>query len=201
MHKKSRTRKMRGGSYTDAASYGMYVNGTTGSQWSRTMDQAGPYGQVHGNVIIGAQGQNVTPTTLLPNSGNLNLIQSGAGSRRRRGGFLGEVVNQAIVPLAILGAQQSYGRRKRGGKTHKKRRGKAHKKLGGKTHKRKHNRKGGTRDMDSVNNWNQEAFHAAQEQEKQQYQDKTLPQQYGPKYPAYGEPGYEKMVDNLNKVK
>ena len=68
-----RSRNMRGGSYTDGASYGMYVNGTTGSQWSRTMDQAGPYGQVPGNTLIGAQGQNVTPTTQMPTSNNLNL--------------------------------------------------------------------------------------------------------------------------------
>jgi hypothetical protein len=114
---------MRGGSYTDAASYGMYVNGTTGSQWSRTMDQAGPYGQVPGNVLIGAQGQNVTPTSQMPTSNNLKLIQSGAGRRRRRGGFIGEVINQAIVPLSLLGMQQSYGRRKRGGKTLRKRKG------------------------------------------------------------------------------
>jgi hypothetical protein len=113
---------MRGGSYTDGASYGMYVNGTTGSQWSRTMDQSGPYGQVQGNVIIGAQGQNVTPVSQIPSGNNLNLIQS-AGRRRRRGGFLGEVINQAVVPFALLGAQQSYGRKRKGGKTHKKRGG------------------------------------------------------------------------------
>ena len=118
-----RSRNMRGGSYTDGASYGMYVNGTTGSQWSRTMDQAGPYGQVPGNTLIGAQGQNVTPTSQMPTSNNLNLIQSGAGRRRRRGGFIGEVINQAIVPLSLLGMQQSYGRRKRGGKTLRKKKG------------------------------------------------------------------------------
>lgn len=115
---RTRSRKMRGGSgnYSDAASYGMYVSGTGGSQWNRTMDQAGPYGQVPGNTIIGAQGQNVPPVSQMPNSGNLNLIQSGAGRRRRRGGFLGEVVNQAIVPFGLLGLQQTYRRKSRGGR-------------------------------------------------------------------------------------
>jgi hypothetical protein len=80
------------------------------------MDQSGPYGQVQGNVIIGAQGQNVTPVSQIPSGNNLNLIQS-AGRRRRRGGFLGEVINQAVVPFALLGAQQSYGRKRKGGKT------------------------------------------------------------------------------------
>ena len=36
-------------------------------------------------------------------------------SRGRRGGFLGSLVNQAIVPFSILGLQQTY-RKKKGGK-------------------------------------------------------------------------------------
>jgi hypothetical protein len=175
---------MRGGNgnYTDGSSYGMYVNGTGGSQWNRTMDQEGAYGQVPGNVIIGAQGQNVTSPSQVPSQSNLQLVQNGgtgplsmdrdtsnssimgkgqgsmgpsqgnmgpsqgnmgpsqgnmgssqgpdmmqkimqqrAGRRRRRGGFLGEVINQAAVPLSILAMQQTY-RRKRGGKRRKTRR-------------------------------------------------------------------------------
>ena len=123
---RSRSRKMRGGTgnYSDGASYGMYVNGTTGSQWTRTMDQAGPYGQVPGNVIIGAQGQNVTPSSQMPTGGQLALVQK-AGRRRKRGGFLGEVVNQAIVPFALLGMQQTY-RRKKGGRRHTRKHRKHH---------------------------------------------------------------------------
>ncbi len=112
----NRSRRMRGGSYSSASSYGEYVNGSGASQWARTMDQSGPYGQIQGNVIIGAQGQNVSPISQIPNAGQLALVQK-AGRRRRRGGFLGEVVNQAIVPLSILGMQQTY-RRKRGGRRH-----------------------------------------------------------------------------------
>jgi hypothetical protein len=41
--------------------------------------------------------------------------------RGRKGGFLGEVINQSVVPLTILGLQQTYKRR-RGGKTRKHRR-------------------------------------------------------------------------------
>ena len=118
-HRTRSRRRMRGGSYTSASSYGEYVNGSGASQWARTMDQSGPYGQIQGNVIIGAQGQNVTPVSQVPNAGQLALVQK-AGRRRRRGGFLGEVVNQAIVPLTILGMQQTY-RRKRGGKRHTRR--------------------------------------------------------------------------------
>jgi hypothetical protein len=114
------------GSYTDGASYGMYVNGTGGSQWTRTMDQAGPYGAVPGNTIIGAQGQNIQSTSQMPTPSNLALVQK-AGGKRRKGGFLGEVINQAIVPLSILGMQQTY-RRKKGGKrgTRKNRKNRKH---------------------------------------------------------------------------
>ena len=45
-------------------------------------------------------------------------------SKSRRGGFLGSLINNAIVPFSILGLQQTY-RKKTGGKhkgTHKKHR-------------------------------------------------------------------------------
>ena len=113
----SRGMAMAGGSgnYSSASSYGMYVNGTGGQQWARTMDQSGPYGKIQGNVIIGAQGQNVSPTSQVPSASNLSLVQK-AGRRRKRGGFLGEVVNQAIVPFGILGMQQTFRRNKRAGR-------------------------------------------------------------------------------------
>lgn len=118
---RTRSRKMRGGSYTSAATYGTYVNGTAGSQYNRVFDQAGAYGQIPGNVIIGAQGQNITPVTRLPTSAEMSLIQKAGKRRHRKGGFLGEVVNQAIVPFSLLGMQQTY-RRKRGGKSYTRRR-------------------------------------------------------------------------------
>jgi len=39
-------------------------------------------------------------------------------TRSRRGGFLGSLVNQAIVPFSILGLQQTYRKKKHGGKKH-----------------------------------------------------------------------------------
>lgn len=115
--RKHRSRRMAGGSYGSAASYGTYVNGGADAQYNRVF---GPqYANVPGNVIIGAQGQNITPASQMPTAANLAAAQS-AGKRRRRGGFLGEVVNQAVVPLAVLGMQQTY-RRKRGGKRHTRR--------------------------------------------------------------------------------
>ena len=119
---RSRGRRMAGGSYSSAASYGEYVNGSGGSQYNRVFDQAGAYGQVPGNVIIGAQGQNIPSTSQIPTGGQLDLIQKAGrrhrarGSRSRKGGFFGEVINQAVVPFALLGMQNTYRRGRKGGR-------------------------------------------------------------------------------------
>ena len=118
---RSRSRKMRGGGGSEYV-YG--VVGSGNSQFSRTLDQSGQFGQVQGNVLIGEQGQNVQPTTMMPTQAQLNLASGGQGGgrrRRRRGGFLGEVINQAIVPFALVGMQNTY-RRKRGGRSRRTRR-------------------------------------------------------------------------------
>jgi hypothetical protein len=116
---------MRGGNgsapYSSATSYSSYVNGSENSQYDRVFSQAGPYASVPGNTSIGAQGQNANMLGT-PNASSLSLIQN-AGSKRRRshkkrntkkryGGFLGQVINQAIVPLGLLGMQQTYRRNK-----------------------------------------------------------------------------------------
>jgi hypothetical protein len=123
--KGGRRRRMRGGNngapYSSASSYSSYVNGSENSQYDRVFSQAGPYASVPGNTSIGAQGQNANMLGT-PNASSLSLIQN-AGSRRRRsqkrrhtkkryGGFLGQVINQAIVPFGLLGMQQSYRRNK-----------------------------------------------------------------------------------------
>ena len=118
-HRGSRGKGKRGGSgnYTSASSYGSYVNGSGNSQYERTFDQTGPYANRMGTEYVGAQGQ-LANTYGQPSSQNLALIQSAGrrrGSRGRRGGLLGSVINQAIVPFSILAAQQTY-RKRRGGK-------------------------------------------------------------------------------------
>lgn len=119
-----RRHMMKGGNgptpYSSASSYNSYVNGTENSQYDRVFSQSGSYGSVPGNTSIGAQGQNANMIGT-PNANSLSLIQR-AGSRhrhsrrgkhytkKRRGGFLGQVINQAIVPFGLLGMQQSYRR-------------------------------------------------------------------------------------------
>jgi hypothetical protein len=43
--------------------------------------------------------------------------------KTKRGGFLGSLINQAIVPFSILGLQQTYKKNKRGGKHTRKHKG------------------------------------------------------------------------------
>lgn len=106
-HRRSHRRRHRGGasapnpsSYSSAASYGEAVNGGTNSQYSRVFNQGNNLSNT-GNAIIGLQGQ-----------------KAGRKSHRKRGGFLGlgSVINQAAVPFSILGMQQTYRRKKNGGK-------------------------------------------------------------------------------------
>ena len=112
------SRRMRGGSYTSASTYGSYVNGPPDAQFNRTFDIAGPYGSRVGAEYVGAQGQN-SQQFGTPSAQNLSLIQSRGGNRKsRRGGFLelGSVINQAAVPLTILGMQQTYRKKNGGGR-------------------------------------------------------------------------------------
>ena len=118
--RRHRSRRMRGGG--GATGFGESMYGNVDAQYNRVF---GPeYPDVKSNTIIGAQGQGLPSTASIPSASQLSLAQGG-GRRRRRGGFLGEVVNQAIVPLALLGMQQTY-RRKRGGRRHTRRHSRRH---------------------------------------------------------------------------
>lgn len=121
---RSRSRSYKGGSgsYSSASTYGSYVNGSGDSQFNRVFDQGGADAGRQSNVIIGAQGQ-WGEQPHMPTAQNLALVQSAGKRRNRRGGLVGEVINQAVVPFALLGMQQNYRRGKRGGKTHKRRGG------------------------------------------------------------------------------
>lgn len=122
-----RRRQQRGGNYSSAATYGMHVNGSGPEQYARTFSMDSPYASRVGSEYVGAQGQwSHQPSSATPEQ--LALIQS-AGMRRRmggtkikyfggkrrrgKGGFLGPVISQAIVPATLLALQQTYGRKDR----------------------------------------------------------------------------------------
>jgi hypothetical protein len=113
--KGGRGRRFRGGSYNSGTTYNEYVNGSGDSQYNRVFDQGGVNDARQSNLLIGAQGQWAQATNA-PTAQNLSLIQS-AGRRHRkskRGGFWGQVINQAATPLALLGMQQTFRRKKHG---------------------------------------------------------------------------------------
>jgi hypothetical protein len=120
-HRHSHSIKRGGGNYTSGSSYGEYVNGPPGAQFSRTFDQSGPYGGRVGSEYVGAQGQwSGQPNT--PTAANLSLIQSAGRRHKKRGGFpIGSIINQAVVPFSLLGLQQTYRRKKHGGRKSRRR--------------------------------------------------------------------------------
>ena len=120
-HGRRHSRRQRGGNWTSGTTYGSYVNGTGPAQFERNFSLASPYADST-TTYVGAQGQNYVPR--MDAKLDLNLIQSaGRKKKLRRGGFLGPIVSQAIVPATILGLQQTYRRRgNSANKTHRRRR-------------------------------------------------------------------------------
>jgi hypothetical protein len=93
----------------------MAVNGPVDSQINNSLTTSGSNGQSPSTTSVGVQGQNVgVPSNQLMKGGRRSKM-----SNKRRGGFWGHVINQAVVPFSILGMQQTYGRKKRGGRTRK----------------------------------------------------------------------------------
>jgi len=113
-HRRRHGRKHRGGSsanpssYSSASTYGMAVNGSGDSQFNRVFGNGG-----NSNIITGVQGQNAgIPATLAQKAGGK---RSTSGKRSKKGGFWGQIINQAVVPFGILGLQQTYRRKRSGG--------------------------------------------------------------------------------------
>jgi hypothetical protein len=123
MARKSYRKHRRGGSapstssYSSAAGYGVAVNGSVDSQMKNSLTSSGSNGQSPATTSVGVQGQNVgIPANQLMKGG-----RRGKTTRKRRGGLWGHVINQAVVPFSILGMQQTYGRKKRGGRNTRRR--------------------------------------------------------------------------------
>jgi len=129
-HRRRSSKRQRGGYShpnnvaSSSASFSAPNNGGGAAGWVE-----GKYGNVdqqYNSVFdIGSKTLGNTFTTLpasqVPTSQQLSLVQSAGGRRRRgrkckgtkkRGGFLGPVVNQAIVPFSLLALQNKFGRRK-----------------------------------------------------------------------------------------
>ena len=101
------------GGYGSAATYVESVAGGLNTQYGNTFNQAGAYGKFEGNLLPVDGGKNLMNMSGVPTPQQLAMAQS--GGRRRKGGFLGPVLNQAAVPLALLAMQQTYRRKSRRG--------------------------------------------------------------------------------------
>jgi hypothetical protein len=109
------------------------LTGTLDQQLQNTFDINGP----PGNGLVLLNGRSITSSGPMSGGRRRRRGRKGLMSRSRgrgqsrgrgrsrgiRGGFMGSVINQAVVPLALLGLQQTYGRRGNGIKGRKSRRG------------------------------------------------------------------------------
>ena len=118
---RTRGRKLRGGSVSNAGSAWNSIFETVGTgdqQWNNVFVKGGPFGNQLQN-LDGTQPSVVPNNMPVSMTGGRRTRRKGTKSRKgrsrknrtRRGGFLGNVVNQAIVPFGLLAAQQFYGKR------------------------------------------------------------------------------------------
>jgi len=113
-------------SYTPALSQASTAPMTTPTFGSTT---GGKHRRSKRRRILGGFKDNTPITGLAAHAGPFsgptaqphNLVGGRTRRRGRKGGFIGEIINQAIVPVSILAMQQNY-RRKKGGRTHRQRR-------------------------------------------------------------------------------
>lgn len=111
-YKKRHSHKKRGGgetypaaspsTYSDAASYMRATVGNSNEQYDNVFMSNKSNGS--GNAIVGLQGQRAGKKRTHSKSMN--------HTKKRKGGYWGQVINQAIVPFSLLGLQQNYGRKR-----------------------------------------------------------------------------------------
>jgi hypothetical protein len=106
---RKRSNRRRGGAAAGAAnpstydSASTYMRATVGSgnqQYNNVFESS--KNSSNSNSIVGLQGQRAGKR---------------GGTKKRRGGYWSQVINQAIIPFTLLGLQQTYRRKKGGRKT------------------------------------------------------------------------------------
>jgi hypothetical protein len=109
-----------------ASEYMSRLVGDVNAQYNRTFDINSSANR--GNALVLADGRSISGGSSRSRmSGRVRARGRARGrggssrSRASRGGFMGSVINQAVVPLALLGLQQTYRRRGTGfkGKSYK----------------------------------------------------------------------------------
>ena len=106
-HRK-RSNRRRGGAagaanpstYDSASAYMRATVGSGNQQYDNVFESS--KNSSNSNSIVGLQGQRAGKR---------------GGTKKRRGGYWSQVINQAIIPFTLLGLQQTYRRKKGGRKT------------------------------------------------------------------------------------
>lgn len=113
------TKKRRGGS--GAAPWVISNFGSPNQQYTNTFGPGALPNAQSGNLIPTRAGAPAVGPDNLPQGSTANSVsQQGGRRRRKKGGYWAAVIEQALVPFGLLGLQQTYGRRKRGGKRSRK---------------------------------------------------------------------------------
>ena len=89
--------------YSDSQSYMMQTVGKGNTQYDNVFMSNKSDGT--GNAIVGLQGQRAGGKRRKGSFSKKN-------NKSRKGGYFGEVINQALVPAALIGMQQSYKKKK-----------------------------------------------------------------------------------------
>ena len=96
--------------------------GLVGNNYETVSSSGGPSGSNYVNNLVGGLDTQYN-NSLVGNTPGTNLVVASRGTmsggrhrrghRRRHGGSFGNVVANAVVPLGLLAAQQTYGRKSR----------------------------------------------------------------------------------------
>jgi hypothetical protein len=113
-----RTKKYRGGSNGNDPSAWSYVYNTVGDGMTQfrnalTLQPGTNLGSLQSNDIEPIGNLNAQNVEGVPTSSNLSLIQKAGKRRRRRGGNMVAIANQALVPISLIAMQQGYSKRRR----------------------------------------------------------------------------------------
>jgi hypothetical protein len=107
-----------------ASEYMSRLVGDVNAQYNRTFDINSSANK--GNSLVLADGRSISGGSSRRRRvrrGHVKGRGRSRGGRASRGGFMGSILNQAVVPLALLGLQQTYRRRGTGFKGKSYRRG------------------------------------------------------------------------------
>jgi len=123
-HRSHKRRASRGGNgvaaspYSSATGYEKWMLGSENDQYGRVFNQGGPNNSQSNAIMANANSGKLGYLPYQRAGKKTHKHRHTRNCRHKKGGFLGSVINQAIVPFGLVGLNQYYGKR-RGTKTRK----------------------------------------------------------------------------------